>query len=101
MTNPAKKNRRSRPDLGQLREDGNHDSLYRQAERTRLEGQFPGSFDTVGHDACGILCKIRKTGEATHGNVVRALEELVGCPLAIVSTGPGRESTMILRDPFA
>ncbi|WP_022968052.1 adenylosuccinate synthase [Arenimonas oryziterrae] len=32
---------------------------------------------------------------------LRALEELVGCPLAIVSTGPGRESTMILRDPFA
>ena len=76
MTNPALKNRRSRPDLGQLREDGQHDSLYRQAERTRLEGQFPGSFDSVGHDACGILCKIRKTGEATHGNVVRALEEL-------------------------
>ena len=76
MTNPALKNRRSRPDLGQLREDGQHDSLYRQAERTRLERQFPGSFDSVGHDACGILCKIRKTGEATHGNVVRALEEL-------------------------
>ncbi|HMB57153.1 MAG TPA: adenylosuccinate synthase [Arenimonas sp.] len=32
---------------------------------------------------------------------LRALEELVGCPLAIVSTGPGRESTMILRDPYA
>ena len=32
---------------------------------------------------------------------LRALEELVGCPLAIVSTGPGRESTMVLRDPFA
>ncbi len=76
MTNPAKKNRRSQPQLGQLREDGHHDSLYRQAERTRLEGRFPGSFDSVGHDACGILCKIRKTGEATHGNVVRALEEL-------------------------
>ena len=32
---------------------------------------------------------------------LRALEELAGCPLAIVSTGPGRESTMVLRDPFA
>ena len=32
---------------------------------------------------------------------LRALEELVGCPLAIVSTGPGREATMILKDPFA
>ncbi len=67
---------RRQPLRGQLREDGQHDSLYRQAERARLEGAFPGSFDSVGHDACGILCKIRKTGEATHGNVVRALEEL-------------------------
>ena len=32
---------------------------------------------------------------------LRALEELVGCPLAIVSTGPDRDATMILRDPFA
>jgi len=75
MTNPQP--RTTPPTLrGQLREDGQHDSLYRQAERARLEPRFPGSFDSVGHDACGILCKIRKTGEATHGNVVRALEEL-------------------------
>ena len=32
---------------------------------------------------------------------LRALEELSGCPLAIVSTGPGREATMVLRDPWA
>jgi len=32
---------------------------------------------------------------------LRSLEELVGCPLAIVSTGPDRDATMILRDPFA
>mgnify|MGYP002721683957 FL=1 len=32
---------------------------------------------------------------------LRALEELSGCPLAIVSTGPDREQTMILRDPYA
>ncbi|MFC4455794.1 glutamate synthase-related protein [Deinococcus sonorensis] len=58
------------------RHDGQQDSRYRQAERERLEPQFPGNFDEIGHDACGILCKIRKTGDATHGNVVRALEEL-------------------------
>ncbi|GAA5512256.1 glutamate synthase [NADPH] large chain [Deinococcus carri] len=52
------------------------DSLYRQSERSRLEPLFPGNFDELGHDACGILCKVRKTGEATHGNVTRALEEL-------------------------
>lgn len=32
---------------------------------------------------------------------LRALEELAGCPLAIVSTGPDRGHTMVLRDPFA
>jgi len=32
---------------------------------------------------------------------LRALEELAGCALAIVSTGPDREHTVVLRDPFA
>jgi adenylosuccinate synthase len=32
---------------------------------------------------------------------LRALEELSGCPLAIVSTGPDRDATIVLRDPFA
>ena len=32
---------------------------------------------------------------------LRALEELAGCPLAIVSTGPDRDHTMVLQDPFA
>jgi adenylosuccinate synthase len=32
---------------------------------------------------------------------LRSLEELVGCPLSMVSTGPGRESTIVLKDPFA
>ena len=32
---------------------------------------------------------------------LRALEELAGCPIAIVSTGPDRDATMVLQDPFA
>jgi adenylosuccinate synthase len=32
---------------------------------------------------------------------LRSLEELAGCPLAIVSTGPDRDANIILRDPFA
>jgi adenylosuccinate synthase len=31
---------------------------------------------------------------------IRRLEELVGVPVGILSTGPGREQTMILSDPF-
>ncbi|WCF27776.1 adenylosuccinate synthase [Xylella fastidiosa] len=30
-----------------------------------------------------------------------ALEELAGCPIGIVSTGPDREHTIMLHDPFA
>ncbi|AXI84108.1 adenylosuccinate synthase [Xylella taiwanensis] len=32
---------------------------------------------------------------------LRALEELAGCPIGIVSTGPDREHTIMLQDPFA
>jgi len=32
---------------------------------------------------------------------LRSLEELAGCPIAIVSTGPDRDATMVLQDPFA
>ncbi|MBH1594140.1 adenylosuccinate synthetase [Stenotrophomonas maltophilia] len=32
---------------------------------------------------------------------LRALEELAGCPISIVSTGPDRDHTMVLQDPFA
>ncbi len=31
---------------------------------------------------------------------LRALEELVGCPLAMVSTGPDRDANIVLHDPF-
>ncbi len=31
---------------------------------------------------------------------LRALEELVGCPLAMVSTGPDRNENIVLKDPF-
>ncbi len=32
---------------------------------------------------------------------IRRIEELVGVPAAIISTGPDRESTIILKNPFA
>jgi adenylosuccinate synthase len=31
---------------------------------------------------------------------LRAVEELAGIPLAIVSVGPARDETIILRNPF-
>lgn len=32
---------------------------------------------------------------------LRALEELAGCPIAVVSTGPDRDHTIVLNHPFA
>ena len=32
---------------------------------------------------------------------VRRIEELVGCPVALLSTSPEREDTVLVRDPFA
>ena len=31
---------------------------------------------------------------------VRRVEELVGCPIALLSTSPEREDTILVRDPF-
>jgi len=32
---------------------------------------------------------------------IKRIEELVGCPIDIISTGPDREQTIVLRHPFA
>ena len=31
---------------------------------------------------------------------IRRIEELVNCPVALVSTSPEREDTILVRDPF-
>jgi adenylosuccinate synthase len=32
---------------------------------------------------------------------VRRIEELIGCPVAMLSTSPEREDTILVTDPFA
>ena len=32
---------------------------------------------------------------------IRRIEELIECPVALVSTSPEREDTILVRDPFA
>jgi adenylosuccinate synthase len=32
---------------------------------------------------------------------IRRIEELIGCPVAVLSTSPKREDTISLKDPFA
>lgn len=64
-------------------------------EITPVYLEFPGwEDDTHGVTEWGRL-------PAAARAYLRALEELAGCPLAIVSTGPDRGHTMVLRDPFA
>jgi adenylosuccinate synthase len=31
---------------------------------------------------------------------VKAIEELIECPVALLSTSPEREDTILVRDPF-
>ncbi len=52
-------------------------SRYRKAERKRLEKIIPGALrEPIGHDACGIIATVRKTGLPTHGNVKRTVQAL-------------------------
>jgi adenylosuccinate synthase len=38
---------------------------------------------------------------ATAIKYIRRLEELIGAPVAMLSTSPEREDTVLVRDPFA
>jgi len=56
--------------------------------------EFPGwKESTVGVKAFDKL-------PAAAQNYMKRLEQLVGAPVAIISTGPDREETIVLRHPF-
>ena len=38
---------------------------------------------------------------ATAVKYVKSVEELIGCPVALLSTSPEREDTILMADPFA
>jgi adenylosuccinate synthase len=70
--------------------------------------------DAAGWDECEpVYLEFPGWSESTHGirefsklppaarAYLRSLEELVGCPLAMVSTGPDRDANIVLQDPFA
>ena len=47
---------------------------------------------------CGIVLGLH---ERFGDDFVRRLEELAGCQIVLVSVGPRRDQTIILRNPFA
>jgi adenylosuccinate synthase len=70
--------------------------------------------DAAGWNECEpVYLEFPGWSESTHGVTefaklppaarayLRSLEELVGCPLAMVSTGPERDANIVLQDPFA
>jgi len=70
--------------------------------------------DAAGWNECEpVYLEFPGWHESTHGVTefsrlppaarayLRSLEELVGCPLAMVSTGPERDANIVLRDPYA
>ena len=70
--------------------------------------------DAAGWEECEpVYLEFPGWSENTHGITewdklpaaarayLRALEELIGCPLAIVSTGPDRDANIVLQDPWA
>ena len=70
--------------------------------------------DAAGWDECEpVYLEFPGWQESTHGVTefsklppaarayLRSLEELVGCPLAMISTGPERDANIVLQDPFA
>jgi adenylosuccinate synthase len=70
--------------------------------------------DAAGWEECEpVYLEFPGWTESTHGVTqwdklppaarayLRSLEELVGCPLAMVSTGPDRNANIVLKDPFA
>ena len=70
--------------------------------------------DAAGWEECTpVYLEFPGWNESTHGITewdklpaaarayLRALEELSGCPLAMVSTGPDRDANIVLEDPWA
>ena len=43
---------------------------------------------------------LEATSRPTAVKYVRRIEELIGAPVAVLSTSPDREDTILMRDPF-
>ena len=70
-------------------------SMKLQAELTPVYETLEGWSDTTyGARSWADL-------PATAVKYVRRIEELIGAPVALLSTGPERDETILVKDPFA
>jgi len=44
--------------------------------------------------------QLRQVRQGAAIKYVRRIEELIGCPVAVLSTGPEREDTLLVTDPL-
>ncbi len=64
------------------------------------EGLEPVYESMPGWDDVTFGVKVRDQLPQAALNYIKRIEELTGIPVDIISTGPDRDETMILRDPF-
>lgn len=72
---------------------GAHDAEFYESVTPKYETLQGWSESTVGITNYDDLPENAKI-------YIKRIEELIGCPVDIISTGPDREETIVLRDPY-
>ena len=72
---------------------GAHDAEFYESVTPKYETLKGWSESTVGITNYDDLPENAKT-------YIKRIEDLIGCPVDIISTGPDREETIVLRDPY-
>lgn len=67
-------------------------------DQARAEAVYE-EFEGWSESTAGARSWAQLPGQAI--KYIRRIEELIGCPVALVSTSPEREDTILVRDPFA
>ncbi|WP_066799897.1 adenylosuccinate synthase [Moraxella oblonga] len=89
------------------------DEIKIATDYTLPDGEVKGAYDATYYEkVTPIYETLKGWGESTVGITrfedlpnnakiyIKRIEELVGCPVDIISTGADREQTIVLKDPF-
>jgi adenylosuccinate synthase len=96
---------------GRTRRSGNHQHLHRLQEREgnavaptdadSYVGLQPVYEEVPGWTESTVGAKTLEELPANARAYIKRVEELIGAPIDIISTGPDRNETIVLRHPFA